>query len=116
MYFEIAETPCKGDVLILADDGFAAPPALADDSTQLLRDAGYAIGYQGKPWSPGNSEVSGWKENPVGPKFSGLDAFLKPAAALAVLDMGELNADRGAVGGLQLRDDFAQGQRRRFMP
>ena len=24
--------------------------------------------------------------------------------------MGELNANRGAVGGLQLRDDFAQGQ------
>ena len=45
--------------------------------TQLLRDAGYAIGYQGKPWAPGNAEVSGWKENPVGPKFSGLDAFLK---------------------------------------
>lgn len=44
--------------------------------TQLLRDAGYAIGYQGKPWSPGNVEVSGWKENPVGPKFADLPAFL----------------------------------------
>ncbi len=45
--------------------------------TQLLRDSGYAIGYQGKPWAPGNAEVSGWRENPVGPKFAGLDAFLK---------------------------------------
>jgi N-sulfoglucosamine sulfohydrolase len=45
--------------------------------TQLLREAGYAIGYQGKPWAPGNAEVSGWKENPVGPKFAGLEAFLQ---------------------------------------
>ena len=45
--------------------------------TQLLRDSGYAIGYQGKPWAPGNAEASGWKENPVGPKFSGLDTFLR---------------------------------------
>ena len=26
--------------------------------TQLLREAGYAIGYQGKPWAPGNAEAS----------------------------------------------------------
>jgi len=45
--------------------------------TQLLRQAGYAIGYQGKPWGPGNAEASGWKENPVGPKFSDFATFLK---------------------------------------
>ncbi|MGA0133900.1 MAG: sulfatase [Opitutales bacterium] len=45
--------------------------------TQLLREAGYAIGYHGKPWAPGNFEASGWKENPVGPKFPGLEAFLR---------------------------------------
>lgn len=44
--------------------------------TQLLRDAGYAIGYQGKPWAPGNHETSGWTQNPVGPKSDGLNEFL----------------------------------------
>jgi len=43
--------------------------------TQMLRDAGYAIGYSGKPWAPGNHEVSGWKENPVGPKFKDFADF-----------------------------------------
>lgn len=43
--------------------------------TQLLREAGYDIGYNGKPWGPGNIEVSGWKENPVGPKYPNFTAF-----------------------------------------
>ena len=43
--------------------------------TQLLREAGYDIGYNGKPWGPGNFEVSGWKENPVGPKYADFAAF-----------------------------------------
>jgi arylsulfatase A-like enzyme len=44
--------------------------------TQLLRDAGYDIGYAGKPWAPGNFEISGWEENPAGPKFADFAAFL----------------------------------------
>lgn len=44
--------------------------------TQLLRNAGYAIGYEGKPWAPGDAAVSGWKENPVGPKFPDFRTFL----------------------------------------
>ena len=43
--------------------------------TQTLRAAGYSIGYSGKPWAPGNAEVSGWTENPVGPKFADFAAF-----------------------------------------
>jgi arylsulfatase A-like enzyme len=43
--------------------------------TQLLRDAGYEIGYAGKPWSPGNHEISGWTENPAGPKFADFADF-----------------------------------------
>jgi len=43
--------------------------------TQMLRDAGYDLGYSGKPWAPGNAEVSGWKENPVGPKHASFEAF-----------------------------------------
>lgn len=43
--------------------------------TQLLREAGYHIGYSGKPWGPGNFETSGWKENPVGPKYASFSDF-----------------------------------------
>jgi arylsulfatase A-like enzyme len=43
--------------------------------TQLLRDAGYRIGFSGKPWGPGNYEISGWMENPVGPKFASFAEF-----------------------------------------
>jgi arylsulfatase A-like enzyme len=44
--------------------------------TDLLRAAGYATGYSGKPWAPGNHEISGWKENPVGPKFKDFTDFM----------------------------------------
>jgi arylsulfatase A-like enzyme len=44
--------------------------------TQLLRAAGYDLGYNGKPWGPGIAEASGWKENPVGPRFKDFAAFL----------------------------------------
>ena len=44
--------------------------------TQLLREAGYDIGYNGKAWGPGNVAVSGWQENPVGPKYTNFAAFL----------------------------------------
>lgn len=44
--------------------------------TDLLREAGYAIGYSGKPWGPGNHTISGWTENPAGPKFASFPAFL----------------------------------------
>ena len=44
--------------------------------TQLLRAAGYELGFNGKPWGPGSPEASGWKENPVGPSYKDFDAFL----------------------------------------
>lgn len=44
--------------------------------THELRRAGYAIGYTGKGWAPGNHIASGWSENPVGPRFPGLAEFL----------------------------------------
>jgi len=43
--------------------------------TELLREAGYEIGYAGKPWAPGDFQVSGWDENPVGPKYQGFAEF-----------------------------------------
>lgn len=38
--------------------------------TDALEESGYAVGYTGKPWSPGNWEVSGWKRNPVGKEYN----------------------------------------------
>jgi arylsulfatase A-like enzyme len=43
--------------------------------TQMIRESGYDIGYSGKPWAPGNHEISGWTENPVGPKFKDFADF-----------------------------------------
>lgn len=43
--------------------------------TELLRRAGYETGYSGKGWGPGNHQVSGWAENPVGRKYSGFGDF-----------------------------------------
>jgi uncharacterized sulfatase len=38
--------------------------------TQVLEERGYAVGFTGKPWSPGDWQVSGWKQNPVGKEFN----------------------------------------------
>ena len=35
----------------------------------LLEEAGYAVGYTGKPWGPGRWEKSGRTRNPAGPAF-----------------------------------------------
>jgi N-sulfoglucosamine sulfohydrolase len=36
----------------------------------LLEEAGYHIGYTGKPWAPGDWERSGRTRNPVGPEYN----------------------------------------------
>lgn len=38
--------------------------------TDLLEQAGFEIGFTGKPWGPGNFKDAGWKRNPVGPEFN----------------------------------------------
>lgn len=38
---------------------------------------GYAVGYAGKGWGPGNVEKSGRTRNPAGPEFESFDAFLE---------------------------------------
>lgn len=38
--------------------------------TQKLAEAGYELGYTGKPWGPGNWKDAGWEQNPVGPAFN----------------------------------------------
>lgn len=37
---------------------------------EVLEENGYAVGYTGKPWGPGDWENSGWKHNPVGHEFN----------------------------------------------
>lgn len=43
--------------------------------TDLLREAGYDVGFSGKGWAPGNHAISGWKENPVGTKYADFADF-----------------------------------------
>ena len=38
--------------------------------TEILDSLGYFVGYTGKPWSPGNWEISGRKQNPVGKAYN----------------------------------------------
>jgi arylsulfatase A-like enzyme len=44
--------------------------------TELLRDAGYEVGFTGKGWSPGRFKESGWEENPVGRQFASFEEFM----------------------------------------
>jgi N-sulfoglucosamine sulfohydrolase len=67
--------------------------------TDLLRAAGYQTGYSGKPWGPGNHEVSGWKENPVGTKFASFEAFLKQTATSRPLFFWLGNTDTATKAG-----------------
>jgi arylsulfatase A-like enzyme len=43
---------------------------------ELLARAGYHVGLQGKGWGPGRLEPGGRTENPAGPEFVSLEAFL----------------------------------------
>jgi len=43
----------------------------------LLETAGYAVGYCGKGWSPGDSKAGGRDRNPAGPQFKDFAEFLK---------------------------------------
>lgn len=44
-------------------------PASYASYQDLLEEAGYAVGYTGKPWGPGRWEKSGRTRNPAGPAF-----------------------------------------------
>ena len=56
--------------------------------TDLLEDAGYELGFTGKPWGPGNWQDAGWSRNPVGPEFN------------------ELTLDSVTANGIRPRDYF----------
>ena len=38
--------------------------------TEVLADQGYVVGYTGKPWGPGNWQISGRKQNPAGKGYN----------------------------------------------
>jgi len=67
--------------------------------TQLLRESGYELGYSGKPWGPGSPEVSGWKENPVGPKFASFPDFQAKRARSRPFFFWLGNTDTATKGG-----------------
>ena len=51
-------------------------PKKFDIYTDLLRDAGYSVGYQGKGWGPGNFKAGGREIDPAGQKFKSFEEFL----------------------------------------
>ena len=55
-------------------------PTKYDVYPELLSDAGYHIGYTGKPWGPGNWKLSGRSRNPAGDEYN--NRFLQPPTKL----------------------------------
>lgn len=43
--------------------------------TEMLEEAGYLVGFQGKGWGPGNYEAGGWDRNPAGVSFDSFQEF-----------------------------------------
>ncbi len=43
--------------------------------TDLLEQAGYLVGYEGKGWGPGNYEAGGWSRNPAGDRYGSFEEF-----------------------------------------
>ena len=52
-------------------------PAKFPVYTDLLEDAGYLVGFQGKGWGPGNFEAGGRARNPAGNAYETFGAFLE---------------------------------------
>ncbi len=49
---------------------------------RILEEAGYFVGYTGKPWGPGNWRASGRTRNPAGPAFNKVRLKTPPARAI----------------------------------
>ncbi len=54
--------------------------------TQVLENSGYAVGYTGKAWGPGNWQDAGWSQNPVGRAFNDIRFDSLPARFLSRID------------------------------
>ena len=54
--------------------------------TDALENAGYALGFTGKPWAPGNFIDSGRKRNPVGPEYNAKKFDKVPTSGISKTD------------------------------
>ncbi|MCD0472339.1 sulfatase [Flavobacterium sp. JAS] len=43
--------------------------------TEIMKNAGYHVGIEGKGWGPGNAEATGWEHNPGGEEFNSFEEF-----------------------------------------
>jgi len=43
--------------------------------TDMLEEAGYLVGHEGKGWGPGDYEAGGWERNPAGDKYNSFEEF-----------------------------------------
>ena len=57
-------------------------PAALVSYVDLLEGAGYAVGYTGKAWSPGNWEITGLSRNPGGYEFNEISLETKPTTGV----------------------------------
>lgn len=54
--------------------------------TDALENAGYALGFTGKPWAPGNFKDAGWSRNPVGPEYNKREFSKVPTTGISKTD------------------------------
>lgn len=54
--------------------------------TALLAEQGYAVGYTGKAWGPGNWKDAGWPQNPVGKEYNSARFETVPTAGINRID------------------------------
>src|SRR5690606_30622035 len=54
--------------------------------TTVLAASGYAVGYTGKGWGPGNWKDAGWDQNPVGEEYNDLRFESVPYTGLSKID------------------------------
>jgi len=54
--------------------------------TEALEQAGYHVGFTGKPWAPGNFKNSGWTKNPVGAEYNKQKLTAKPTTGISNVD------------------------------
>jgi len=57
-------------------------PAALVSYPDLLEEAGYAVGYTGRGWKPGNWEVTGLRRNPAGDAFNKIEVASKPGSGI----------------------------------
>ncbi len=50
-------------------------PSRFEVYTDMLEEAGYRVGFEGKGWGPGNYEDGGWARNPAGNRYRSFEQF-----------------------------------------